>query len=188
MPMKSLAPSILASAFVAASVAWGAPVQAADFTLTSKDVAEGRPLATRHVFKGFGCEGENLSPQLSWSGAPSGTRSFVVTAYDPDAPTGSGWWHWTVFNLPAKTTSLARGARPGAGLPKSAAQARNDYGQVGFGGACPPPGEVHRYIFTVFALDVAQLDVPTGASNALIGFMTRAHALAEADITAVYHR
>ncbi|MEL6184604.1 MAG: YbhB/YbcL family Raf kinase inhibitor-like protein [Myxococcota bacterium] len=174
--------------FLTAMLAFPGLASAADFELRSDDVAEGQPLDLRHVFRGFGCEGENLSPQLSWSGAPAKTKSFVVTVYDPDAPTGSGWWHWTAFDLPARTRSLPRGARAHGGLPKSAKEARNDYGAVGFGGACPPPGEVHRYVFTVYALDVPELSVPEGASNALIGFMTRAHALATARITAIYTR
>lgn len=161
---------------------------AADFELHSSDIAEGEPLDARHVFKGFGCKGQNVSPQLSWTGAPAGTQSFVVTAYDPDAPTGSGWWHWTVYDLPVSTSALPRDARLQRGLPKAAVQSRNDYGAMGFGGACPPAGEVHRYVFTVYAMSVPKLQVPAGASNALIGFMTRAHALDRAQITAVYHR
>lgn len=178
--------------FIAAALAgasWNpGSARAAELELRSTDIAEGEALHARHVFRGFGCEGQNLSPQLSWTGAPEGTKSFVVTAYDPDAPTGSGWWHWTLYNLPASTSSLPRGAKKQAGLPKAAVAARNDYGPQGFGGACPPPGEVHRYIFTVYALSVPKLEVPTGASNALIGFMTRAHALDRASITAVFHR
>lgn len=177
----------IAIAFAATS--WPpSSAEAAEFELRSTDIAEGAALHPRHVFRGFGCKGQNLSPQLSWSGAPEGTKSFVVTAYDPDAPTGSGWWHWTLYNLPAATSSLPRGATEQDGLPKTAVAARNDYGKTGFGGACPPPGEVHRYVFTVYALGVPQLEVPKGASNALIGFMTRAHALDSAHITAIFHR
>lgn len=161
---------------------------AKEFTLESPDIAEGEKLAETFVFKGFGCDGANTSPALTWSGAPEGTKSFVITAYDPDAPTGSGWWHWTVLNLPADTTSVARGASPQGTLPKGAMELRNDYGAVGFGGACPPPGEVHRYVFTVYALEVAELDLPAYVSNALAGFMTRSNALASASITAVYAR
>lgn len=161
---------------------------AQDFTLHSAELREGKPLTAAHVFKGFGCEGGNTSPQLSWSNVPEGTKSFALTVYDPDAPTGSGWWHWNVVNIPASVTELPAGASPKKGLPEGAVQLRNDYGVVGFGGACPPPGEVHRYIFTVYALGVEQLDLPENASNALVGFMTRANALASADITAVYTR
>ena len=171
------------------SIALGAaPALAAEFKVTSDDITEGETLASDFVFQGFGCEGGNVSPQLSWSGAPAETKSFVVTAYDPDAPTGSGWWHWSLLNLPAETTSLPRGASPEGSLPDQAIELRNDYGAVGFGGACPPPGEVHRYIFTVYALGVDSLPLDAAASNALAGFMTRANALASDSITAVYTR
>jgi len=139
------------------------------------------------VFKGFGCEGGNQSPQLSWSGAPKGTKSFALIAYDPDAPTGSGWWHWSVVNLPASATQLAAGAS-GQAMPAGAREMRNDYGVAGFGGACPPPGAMHRYIFTIHALGVEKLDLPADASNALTGFMINANSLAHATITAVYNR
>ena len=151
-------------------------------------MSEGGKLSDSFVFEGFGCEGGNISPHLSWSGAPEGTKSFAVTVYDPDAPTGSGWWHWTVLNLPADTTSLPRGASPAGDLPSETIELRNDYGATGFGGACPPPGEVHRYIFTIYALGVDSLPVDEDASNALAGFMTRANALARDSITAIYHR
>ncbi|MEM8486351.1 MAG: YbhB/YbcL family Raf kinase inhibitor-like protein [Bacteroidota bacterium] len=162
-------------------------VTAQDFTLSSNDISEGQQLAAAQVFQGFGCEGENISPQLSWSNAPAGTKSFVVTAYDPDAPTGSGWWHWNVVNIPADVMSLDAGAGGKNGMPEGASQLRNDYGTPGFGGACPPPGEVHRYQFTVYALGT-MLELPPQPSNALAGFMTRANALASASITAVYTR
>ena len=159
-----------------------------EFTLHSTDIAEGEKLAVAQVFKGFGCEGGNTSPQLSWSNPPSGTKSFALTVYDPDAPTGSGWWHWNVVNIPASVTSLPAGASASNRFPEGAMQIRNDYGSPGFGGACPPPGEVHRYQFTVYALGVERLDLPDNASNALAGFMTKANALSSASITAVYTR
>lgn len=161
---------------------------AQEFALQSTDIQEGQQLTAAHVFQGFGCEGENRSPQLSWTNAPAGTKSFALTVYDPDAPTGSGWWHWNVVNIPASVSSLPAGAGSRENLPKGAVQLRNDYGVSGFGGACPPPGEVHRYQFTVYALGVEQLELPEHASNALAGFMTRANALASATITAVYNR
>jgi len=180
--------TLLAAASAIAVSAAASAASASDFTLSSTDIAEGQQLSSAHVFQGFGCEGGNVSPQLSWSGAPAGTKSFVVAAYDPDAPTGSGWWHWKAFNIPASITSLPRGAGKGKGLPDGAVETTNVYGVVGFGGACPPPGEVHRYIFTVYALGVERLEVPAASSNALVGFMTRANALASASITAVYNR
>ncbi len=160
------------------------------FTLTSTDMKEGHRLTQAQVFKGFGCDGGNISPHLQWTGAPKAAKSFVVTAYDPDAPTGSGWWHWVVYDIPAKSSTLKRGAgaADGAHLPAGARQASTDFGALGFGGACPPPGEVHRYVFTVTALDVEKLPVPENATPALIGFMTRAHALGSARLTSVWSR
>lgn len=157
------------------------------FRLTSTDLADGKPLGAAQVADTFGCSGGNRSPQLSWSGAPAGTRSFAVTVYDPDAPTGSGWWHWVAFDLPATTSSLASGAA--ASLPAGARVGLNDAGARSFGGACPPPGDKpHRYVVTVFALRVDALPVPPGASSALIGFMLNANALARANLTATHQR
>jgi Raf kinase inhibitor-like YbhB/YbcL family protein len=176
---------VFLSAAVAATVMF--PVLAHAFTLKSDDVAEGARLADAQVADVFGCKGGNVSPQLAWEGAPEGTKSFVVTAYDPDAPTGSGFWHWVVANLPATTTGLPRGAGSrGGALPKGAVAAANDAGAAGFVGACPPPGKMHRYVFTVYALKVDRLDVNERSSGALVGFMTKANSLGEAAITAVY--
>ncbi|WP_460109029.1 kinase inhibitor [Pseudomonas sp. H3_E06] len=160
---------------------------AADFSLTSQEIADNRPLTLREVFQGFGCEGGNTSPQLSWINAPTGTKSYAITVYDPDAPTGSGWWHWTVFNLPASVHSLPRGAGPS--LPAGAVQGRTDFGQSEFGGACPPVGDKpHRYQFTVWALKVDKLALDNQASGALVGYMLNANALAKATITSTYGR
>lgn len=165
-----------------------APAIAEDFRLASTALTEGAQLKPAQVFAGFGCTGQNQSPQLSWSGAPAGTASFAITAYDPDAPTGSGWWHWNVVNIPATVKEIPQAASATAAMPHGAREIGNDYGVTGFGGACPPPGEVHRYIFMVHALGVKALDLPEGASNALAGFMIRANTLATAKITAVYNR
>lgn len=154
------------------------------FTVTSTDFSDGGVLPDAQV-KAFG----NTSPQLSWSGAPEGTKSFAITCYDPDAPTGSGFWHWTVANIPADVNALAAGAGAvgGANLPKGAVQGRTDYGEAGFGGAAPPPGHgPHRYIFTVFAVDVDRLDVTEDNSGAVFGFNLHFHTLAKASITAAY--
>jgi Raf kinase inhibitor-like YbhB/YbcL family protein len=156
------------------------------FTLTSTDIAEGQPLSDAQLSDSFGCSGGNTSPELSWSNPPEGTKSFVVTAYDPDAPTGSGWWHWVVFNIPADVMSLSTGAGNGGSLPEGAIQSRTDLGTPGFLGACPPPGEEHRYIFTVTALDVEHLDLDAEASPALVGFMAHSQSLGAATITATY--
>ena len=153
------------------------------FTLSSTDITDGGLLADAQVqAKG------NTSPQLSWSGAPEGTKSYAVTLYDPDAPTGSGFWHWTVANIPAEVTELTTGAgSPGGDLPRGAIQGRTDYGKAGFGGAAPPPGHgPHRYIATVFAVDVESLDVTADDSGAVFGFNLFFHTLAKASITATY--
>src|SRR5574337_1775491 len=152
------------------------------FTLTSPDIAAGSTIAQLFEFAGFGCSGNNQSPVLRWSGAPAGTKSFAVSVYDPDAPTGSGFWHWYVIDLPAGTTELAAnaGAKGGANLPRGARQIRNDYGSYAWGGMCPPPGDKpHRYIFTVHALSVESLDIPEDATTAVGGFMINANTLAK---------
>src|ERR1700732_3205227 len=138
--------------------ALGASVaNAQSMSLTSSEIKEGGTIANEQVFKGFGCTGGNISPSLSGSGAPSGTKSFAVSIYDPDAPTGSGWWHWVVYNIPAGTTSLPKGAGEGKKemMQKRPTQPRNDFGAYGYGGPCPPAGEKpHHYQITVFAVDV----------------------------------
>ncbi|GAB2191142.1 YbhB/YbcL family Raf kinase inhibitor-like protein [Sessilibacter sp. MAH2] len=164
---------------------------AGEFTLTSKDIKEGEMMSKAQEFQGFGCEGGNASPQLSWSGAPEGTKSFALTVHDRDAPTGSGWWHWQVINIPADTTSLATnaGAAENGKLPEGSAQTRNDYGYKGFGGLCPPPGHgVHHYTFTIHALKVEKLEIPEDASAALAGYMINGNSLGSASIEALYER
>jgi Raf kinase inhibitor-like YbhB/YbcL family protein len=178
--------SYFASAAVLASLTFSA--SAADFQLQSQSVSEGAQLSSEFVFQGFGCEGGNLSPQLSWVNVPEGTKSFAITAYDPDAPTGSGWWHWNVINIPSNITSLEIGVSGTDDMPKGAVEMTNDYGAKGFGGACPPPGEVHRYIFTVHALSIENIELPEAASNALTGFMIGANTIKSSKITAVYNR
>ena len=164
---------------------------AGDFTLSSATLADGGTLTSAQVLEGFGCHGGNRSPGLSWKGEPAGTRSFAVTVYDPDAPTGSGWWHWVVIDLPATAHRLAEGAgdTTGKALPAGAVQGRTDYGVPGFGGACPPPGDKpHRYVFTVYALKVPHIDVPKDASAAMIGYMIHANSLGSASMQATYGR
>lgn len=171
--------------------ALAAPAGAAPFTLSSPDVSAAAPIAAKHVYSGFGCTGGNVSPQLDWKHPPAGTKSYAVTVYDPDAPTGSGWWHWVVFNLPPDTAGLQSGAGdPKAGLmPAAAVQSRTDYGAPGWGGPCPPPGDKpHHYIFTVFALKVDKLDLGADAPAAMVGYMLGANALGRASFTARYGR
>jgi Raf kinase inhibitor-like YbhB/YbcL family protein len=178
--------AVAVGALAAASLAHGA-----GFKLESPSIKPGAMLTDAQVFNGFGCSGKNVSPALKWSGAPKGTKSYAVTVYDPDAPTGSGWWHWVVYNIPASATELPEGAgtADGKGLPQGSAQGRTDFGASGFGGACPPQGDKpHRYIFTVHALKAEKLEVPPDATAALVGFMINANRLGKASFTAKYGR
>lgn len=161
--------------------------QAADFTVQSPDVSEGQSIDAPFLYKGLGCTGSNTSPQLSWKNPPAGTRSFAVTVNDLDAPSGNGWWHWMVVNLPAKTSVIEHGASRGS-LPVGALQIRNDFGQNGYGGPCPPPGKLHRYEFTVWALKVDKLKLEASAGGALSSFVIKQNALGQAKLTAQYER
>ncbi len=158
-------------------------------TLTSADIKPGGKIADEQAFNGWDCNGKNVSPALAWSGAPKGTKRFAVSDYDPDAPTGSGFWHWWVANLPADAAGLPKGVdAAGAGLPASAVQVRNDFSAIGYGGPCPPKGKPHHYQITVYALDVDKLDVDKDASPAVVGFNVHAHTLAKATLTGLYGR
>lgn len=171
----------------------GAEAQA-EMKLTSKDLTPGRPMASAQLLSRFGCNGANASPELVWSGAPQGTRSFAILAFDPDAPTGSGWWHWVVFNIPASASGIATNASRNGALPQGALQSRNDFGIDGYGGACPPVGGgVHRYQFTVYALSVADLttgDFPLDANApaAMVSFVVHATTLDHATLEVPYQR
>lgn len=174
-----------------ASLILSSACMADSFSLTSKSVADGERLSNEQVFSGFGCSGENVSPDLQWQSPPAGTKSFALTVYDPDAPTGSGWWHWLVYDIPADVQSLKKGAGAKASdsLPDGAKQGRSDFGYKGFGGACPPAGhKPHRYQFTIYALSTESLGVPEDASAAMIGFMINANVLGKATFTAFYGR
>ena len=156
------------------------------FQLSSTDIAHASTIDPRFEYDGFGCAGENTSPELHWSGAPKGTKSYAVTVYDPDAPTGSGWWHWIVYDIPANASSLdsGAGALNGTDLPENAIQATSDYGVQAFGGMCPPPGDKpHRYIFTVHALNVEQLELPEDATSAAVRYVINANTIAKASFT-----
>jgi len=161
----------------------------AGFALASGDIRPGATIADEQVYNGFGYSGANVSPELHWSGAPGGTKSFALTVYDPDAPTGSGFWHWVVFNIPPDVSGLPKGAGdPTAGrLPKGAVQSRTDFGGPGYGGPCPPKGDrPHRYIFTLFAVDAERLDADANSSAALVGFNLHFHTLAKASFTGMF--
>ena len=164
---------------------------AATFKLSSADVPANSTIALKQVFNSFGCTGENISPSLKWSGAPQGTQSFALTVYDPDAPTGSGWWHWVVIDIPASASGLSEGAGTVDGklLPAGSKQIHTDFGMAAYGGPCPPPGDKpHHYIFTLYALKVPKLEVPANATAALTGFMINSNKLASATFTAYYGR
>jgi Raf kinase inhibitor-like YbhB/YbcL family protein len=159
------------------------------FTVTSQDVTDGQMLADLQVYNSFGMSGGNVSPQLSWSGFPGAAQGFAVTCFDPDAPTGSGFWHWLVIDIPGSATGLPAGAgsADGAGLPAGAFHVRNDYGSKDFGGAAPPQGDdPHRYVFAVHALDVATLGIDSDVSPAVAGFNLRFHTIGRALIVPVY--
>lgn len=162
-------------------------------TLTSENFRQGDYLGQEHVLSeayGFGCKGGNLSPQLAWQGTPPGTRSFALTCFDPDAPTGSGFWHWVVVNIPPSVISLPPGAGDPAGgkLPAGALEVRTDFGKPGYGGPCPPPGSVHRYIFTLHAVGIEKLPVSADTSAAIVGFHLHFNTLEQASLIALYRR
>lgn len=167
-------------------VTFAAPAQALE--LTSPDLKSGATLPQDQVFNGFGCSGPNISPALVWTDPPKGTQSFALNVYDPDAPTGSGWWHWVVLDIPAHVRSLEKGASA-KGLPAPIVQSLTDFGSSGFGGACPPKGDKpHRYIFTLYALKVPTLGLDAKAMPAMAGFMIQQNVLAKASITVTYGR
>ena len=159
------------------------------FTLSSKDL--GGQATSLQEFNGFGCTGKNQSPQLSWANAPEGTQSFAVTMYDPDAPTGSGWWHWLIFDIPADVNELVSNAG-NVNLklaPEGAIQSITNYGAPGFGGPCPPPGHgLHQYVITVHALKTDKLGLDANANPAVVGYYLWNNTLAKASIVAYYQR
>jgi len=175
MNLKTLVLPILALAMTAA--------HADDFNVVSKSQLSGH-FPPAQFANAMGCPGKNLSPHLAWQGAPQGTKSYVITVYDPDAPTGSGWWHWVVANIPASVTELQEGAgSEGGQLPQGAQSVRGDNGRPGYVGICPPNGQVHNYVVTVHALKVETLDLPTYVTPAMLGFMTLGTGLAKATLT-----
>jgi Raf kinase inhibitor-like YbhB/YbcL family protein len=160
------------------------------FTLGSSQMQDGGKMAMEQVFDNFGCTGKNISPELHWSGLPEGTKSLALTIYDPDAPTGSGWWHWLIFNIDPQTKGLpANAGNVDAHLaPTGSVQGRNDFGFTGYGGPCPPAGKPHHYIITLFALNVEKLPLDETASAALVGYNLNAHAIAKARMTVLFGR
>ncbi|MFH0924943.1 MAG: YbhB/YbcL family Raf kinase inhibitor-like protein [bacterium] len=162
-----------------------------NFVLKSPQIQLDKTINQEQVFSGFGCTGENISPALEWENAPANTKSFAVTVYDPDAPTGSGWWHWIIVNIPVSVHSLPQNAGdPASGLaPKGSVQSKTDFGKSGYGGPCPPAGDKpHHYEFTVYALDVEKLPIDAEATGAMVGFYLNQNVLAKVTLTAVYSR
>jgi len=159
------------------------------FTLESKHL--GGNSTNVEEFNGFGCTGENTSPQLSWSNAPAGTKSFAITMYDPDAPTGSGWWHWVVFDIPSEVNNLLKNAgniEKGL-MPKEAIQSITNYGVPGYGGPCPPENHgIHQYIITVHALKVDKLGLDENTNPAIVGYYIWNNTIAKASIVTYYER
>ena len=159
------------------------------FRVVAPDLSSQGRITLSHVYNGMGCSGQNISPALQWYNPPAGTKSYAVTAYDPDAPTGSGWWHWGMYNIPAGTTALPAGAGNGRNAPRGSAQGQTDFGTKGYGGPCPPVGDrPHHYQFTVFALKVDRLDIPGNATAAYVGFNLNANKLGTARVNALYAR
>ncbi|MCJ0765101.1 YbhB/YbcL family Raf kinase inhibitor-like protein [Variovorax terrae] len=165
--MKTITALALASlAFAMAS----RTAHAADFELGSRAIQQGGAIGAAHYWNNFGCSGGNVMPDLAWQGAPADTRSFAVTFYDKDAPTGSGFWHWVVYDIPADTRALAGGVNGGP-LPSGAVEGHTDLGKPGYLGPCPPVGRQHTYVYTVHALKVDKLPVDKAATPALVGFL-----------------
>ncbi|MCJ7766643.1 MAG: YbhB/YbcL family Raf kinase inhibitor-like protein [Thiovulaceae bacterium] len=165
----------------------GALAFGGNFTLESGTLTG--QLTKAEEFGSFGCSGKNISPELHWENPPKGTKSFAITVYDPNAPTGSGWWHWLVVNIPADAKAIAANASAEHKLPKGAVETMTDYGFSGFGGACPPKGDkAHAYIFTVYALDTESLDVKDKTDSAQVGYNINAHTIQKATIVSYYQR
>ncbi len=181
----------IALAVCLSTVAFAGAASAAPFKLTSTDFKDGGTLADKLSFNGMGCTGDNTSPELEWTNPPAGTKSFALMVRDPDAPTGSGWWHWTMYNIPADTKTLPAGAgkTDNSAAPKGATQGNNDASTVGYMGPCPPPGSgMHHYVFTLFALKTDKLELPATATAAYLGFNVMANSLGKATLTGVYSR
>ncbi|HEY6986061.1 MAG TPA: YbhB/YbcL family Raf kinase inhibitor-like protein [Rhodanobacteraceae bacterium] len=188
--MRSLLVSSLVSAVFATSAAAQTDAQTGEsFSLDSTTFGSNTTLALTQVYNQGDCHGGNLSPELHWKGAPAGTRSFAITMFDPDARSGAGWWHWLVFDIDAKTTSLAVGAGDPSKSPAGSASAKNSFGETGYGGPCPPRGDkAHRYVFTIYALKVEHLGVPSGADAAAVKSALEANTLLSTTLQGQYER
>lgn len=165
--------------------------QAQEFRLTSADIRHGEQVKDAYVLNGSGCTGKDMSPELAWSGEPESTKSFAVTMFDSDAPTGSGWWHWTIVNIPKNVHSLVldAGNKSGAKIPPGATQGRTDFGRPGYGGPCPPAGDkTHHYHFKVWAIKVERLPIDSESSGAMVGYMLNTNSIATAEMVPISTR
>ena len=157
-------------------------------TLESNSFSEGERIPNNHHMSeafGLGCSGGNISPELHWEGVPEGTKSIVIQCFDPDAPTGSGFWHWVIANIPPDITSLPEGGP----YPATSLETRTDIGAPGWIGPCPPEGHgLHRYVFTISCLSVEAIPVESDSSGALVGFMTNMNAIEQAKLTGIVSR
>lgn len=185
MKIKSLLFTIL---FVSCSVNHA---QSAGFVIQSSDIQSNSTISNKHVFNSFGCMGENIFPQISWKNAPKETKSFALTVYDPDAPTGSGWWHYVAINIPATYSELPAnfGEKDKFLTTDNIAQIRNDFGMYKFGGPCPPKGDKpHKYVFTIYALKSEMIELNEAATAANAGFMINQNMISKASFRAKYGR
>jgi Raf kinase inhibitor-like YbhB/YbcL family protein len=160
-------------------------------SIKSTDIAAGSKWPRKHIFDSFGCTGKNISPQIAWSDLPEGTKSLAFTIYDPDAPTGSGWWHWLVVNIPITYKELPTnfGAQDNFKLADGILQIRNDFGFNKFGGSCPPKGDKpHKYIFTIYALKTDKIDLESTATAAFAGYSINQNVIAKASFEAFNSR
>ena len=163
----------------------GAIMANSSFVLTSETIKNNQTLPNEQVLNSFGCTGENVSPDLKWSGAPAGTKSYALLVHDPDAPRPTGWWHWLVVNIPVTKTEFKKGEK----LSMPMLETVTDFKNTGYGGACPPKGHgVHHYNFTIYALDTEKLDVSVDTDPNEVEKIVKSHALASSTITALYQR
>jgi hypothetical protein len=186
MKIKSVLSLVTLIYFISCSLS-----NAKTFQIKSNDIKFGEVISQKHVFNGFGCDGKNISPQISWNKLPKGTKSLALSVYDPDAPTGSGWWHWILVNIPVDYTEIPKnfGAKNNFELDGKILQIRNDFGQFAFGGPCPPKGDKkHRYVFTIHALKTSNLNLKDSDTAALAGFMINANEIAKASFIGFYKR
>jgi len=154
------------------------------FRLAGAEWHDGGSVPQKNVYNGSGCGGANISPEFHWSNAPRGTKSFAITIFDPDAPAGGGWWHWIIFNIPGTVSELPAGAGNEASrrLPPAGFQCRNDYGELGYGGPCPPPGSTHRYLVKVYALSIEKLPFGSETPPGKMAKQIEAHSIGVAKL------